>query len=346
MRLVEVIFWISLGLISYVYIGYPCLLVLWRMVRQQGIRKSEWEPSVTIIIAAWNERSRLRQKIDNCLQLDYPRDKLQVVVSLDGPTDGSEEIVRGYADAGIEMVHTLRHNGKAAALNAATEVARGDVLVFSDARQALDPSAIRELVSNFSDDSVGVVSGELILVGDDGSDDIGSNLYWTYEKQIRALESQIHSILGATGALYAIRRELHAPIPELTILDDVAIPMRAVLRGKRAIFEPGARVYDRPYGADQEYRRKVRTLMGNYQLIALMPEILSPLRNPVFVQFISHKVGRLLVPYFLVSLLASNVLLRDGLYGFTLLIQCLFYLAAFGGSRLARRSRVQAVEVG
>jgi cellulose synthase/poly-beta-1,6-N-acetylglucosamine synthase-like glycosyltransferase len=336
----EAIYWVSLGVVLYVYVGYPCLLLLWRAVRRSTVEKSDWEPTVTIIIAAWNERARIGRKLTNCLELDYSKEKLQIVVSLDGPSDGTEEVVRRFENDGVEMLHSRKHLGKAAALNAGVERASGEVLVFADARQMLDRAAIRELVSSLGDESVGAVSGELVFSEEDGSDGVGSNLYWRYEKRIRALESEIHSILGATGALYAIRRELFEPVPESLILDDVAIPLRTVLRGRRAIFDPGAKVFDRPQGTGREYARKVRTLLGNYQLLTYMPEVLSPSRNPVFIQFVSHKIGRLLVPYFLLMLFAANLFLRDGFYLVTLGAQCLLYLAALAGSRFAEQNAI------
>ena len=177
-------------------------------------------------------------------------------------------------------------------------------------------SAIRELAGNFADDTVGAATGELLLLDrsqGEAKSDVG--IYWRYEKAIRSLETEIHSVLGATGAIYAIRRELYRDIPEDTLLDDVLIPMRIVLGGKRAVFDTAAKAYDEVACCPQaEYGRKVRTLAGNYQLLTQMPHLLIPGVNPVFFQFISHKAGRLLVPYALVALFASNLFLLHGFY--------------------------------
>jgi cellulose synthase/poly-beta-1,6-N-acetylglucosamine synthase-like glycosyltransferase len=231
------------------------------------------------------------------------------------------------------------HRGKAAALNAAVAEARGEIVVFADARQRLDRSAVRELVANFSDPSVGAATGELILcdeTGKEASDGVG--LYWKYEKKIRSMESRIHSLCGATGAIHAIRREMFEPLPEDTILDDMLIPMRILVSGKRVVLDPAARAYDRVAAVQQvEYSRKVRTLTGNYQLMALMPELLLPWRNPVFFQFISHKVGRLLMPYCLVALLLSNFFLLHGVYRISLLLQTAWYLSALVGFAIAHK---------
>ncbi len=302
------------------------------------VRKAPWEPTVSIVIAAHDERDKIEKKILNCLDLDYPKEKLQVVVALDAPTDGTEDIVWKYAGRLIDMVYYSPHRGKAQALNSAVAAAEGEILVFADARQRLDAAAVRELVANFHDPSVGAVSGELVLLDENGNEAAdGVGLYWRYEKLLRAMESDIHSMLGATGALYAIRRELFRRLPVETILDDVAIPMRAVLAGKRVVFEPGARAYDAVAASvDVEYGRKVRTLMGNFQLMAQMPELLDAGRNPVLWQFLSHKVGRLFVPYFLAVLFVSNILLvKEMPFLVFFALQAAFYSLAWFGSLVA-----------
>jgi len=343
----ETIFWVSLAFISYVYFGYPLLLRLWSWTFPRRVNKGKYEPSVSLIIAAHNERETIARKLVNCLELEYPREKLQILVSLDGPSDGTENIVWRYAARGIDVVYCSDHKGKAAAINRAVEEAGGEVLVFADARQRLDVLAIRELVANFRDPAIGVVSGALILQDDRGresSDGVG--IYWRYEKWLRSQESRIHSILGATGAIYAIRRALFQPIPEGTILDDVAIPMQAVLCGWRSVYDPAARAYDRvSESAEEEYQRKVRTLTGNYQLIAGMPRLLVPWRNPVFLQFVSHKVGRLLVPYFLISLFISNIFLLHGFYAAVFSVQAVWYVLAFAGAPAPKPAVERSYEV-
>jgi biofilm PGA synthesis N-glycosyltransferase PgaC len=271
------------------------------------------------------------------MALDYPAARMQIILSLDGPTDDTELVARKYEfeTARMQVLLLRHHGGKADALNQAVAQTSGKILVFADARQLLDRAAVRELMSNFEDPTVGAVTGELMLLDESGKesgDAVG--LYWRYEKKLRSMESDIHSTLGATGALYAIRRELYTPIPTHTILDDVAIPMNAVLGGKRVVFDRTARAYD--YVASSpatEYARKIRTLAGNFQLLKQMPELMAPWRNPVFIQFASHKVGRLLVPYFLGILFTSNFFLKGTAYGGILALQCIWYfLACTGGS--------------
>ena len=341
---VEAVFWTSLLVAAYVYVGYPMLLSAWSRLAPRPVRRSGWEPTVSVVIAAHNERGTICRKLENCLALDYPAEKLQIVVSLDGPTDGTDRLVRERAatiDAvRVEVVGSTRHQGKAAALNRALEAATGEIVVFCDARQEVAAAALRELVASFSDPAVGAVTGELVLVADDGTESAdGVGLYWRYEKALRSMESRIHSTVGATGALYAIRRSLFVPLPESTILDDVMVPLRVVLGGKRIVWEPRARVYDRVCPPEFEFQRKVRTLAGNFQLVTLMPEVLRPWRNPVFVQFLSHKVGRLVVPYCLVLLFASNLLLREGVYLVFLVGQCSWYLLAGAGALADRAAR-------
>jgi len=341
-------FYVSIVFVLYVYLGYPVLLWLWRRVACRAVKKIKSEPSVSIILAAYNESACIEGKILNLMALDYPRHKLEIILSLDRPTDDTESVARKYETDRIRVLLSKRHAGKAEALNLAVAEATGEILVFADARQLLDRSAVRELVANFADRSVGVVTGELILLdrfGKEAGDAVG--LYWRYEKQLRSMESDIHSTMGATGAVYAIRRELYQPIPSHTILDDIAIPMNAVLNGRRIVFDRAARAYDSATTSmSTEFSRKVRTLTGNFQLLNQMPNLLIPWRNPVFLQFVSHKVGRLFVPYFLVLLFASNLFLEGAAYRGLLFLQCAWYLLAFTGAIFTKRqASVQTVTI-
>jgi cellulose synthase/poly-beta-1,6-N-acetylglucosamine synthase-like glycosyltransferase len=335
----EAIFWMALACTAYVYAGYPLLLLAWQWWERQPVRKRYHEPSVSLVIAMHNERNHVQPKMENCFELDYPPGKLQVIVSLDAPTDDTEALVREYADKGVEVVCSSVHLGKAEALNSGVAIATGEIVLFADSRQMFDKKAIRELVANFADASVGAASGELVLLDEQGketSDAAGA--YWRYEKGLRGMESVIHSVPGATGAIYAIRRELFTPLLMGTILDDVVIPMRIVLAGKRVVFDPAARAYEvASRNASSEYERKIRTLAGNYQLIVQMPALLAPWRNRIFVQFVSHKLGRLLVPYCLVALFISNLFLLHGLYLIFLVGQILWYAMACAGWLVSTR---------
>ncbi len=336
--LMEALFWFSFLFICYVYFGYPSLLALARRVISRPVQKKYWEPPVSIVIAAYNERERLEKKLQNCLSLDYPKEKLQIIVSLDGSTDGSEFLLRTFVSQGVTVVRSRSHRGKPAALNTALRHATGEIVVFADVRQTFDRAVIRELTANFADDRVGAVSGELIL-RDESEAEAGTDvgIYWRYEKTIRALESEIHSVPGATGAIYAIRRALYQKLPENTLIDDVLIPMRIVLAGKRAVFDSAAKAYDTVACCpNAEFTRKVRTLAGNYQLLTQVPELLVPWRNPIFLQFLSHKIGRLLVPYALLTLFISNLFMIRGFYALTFFLQVFWYGFASIGYVLAR----------
>jgi len=372
----ELVFWVSVLGVGYVYVGYPALLAVWAAVRPLAIRtvpdRFVEPPPVSIVMAARDEAARLPARIDNLRALDYPADRLEVIIVSDGSSDGTLDVLSRHAD----LVQTLAAPaiGKAAALNLAIAQASGDVLVFADARQMFAPDALRALVAPLADPAVGGVTGELILdceatavagrrtgerrrpapVGSHAaarepqrrrgvdrrgrhtsSIGEGVGLYWRYEKQLRRLESLVGSTLGATGAIYALRRSLYRPLPSDTILDDVLTPMRAVLAGYRVVFNERAVAFDRTApDARAERRRKVRTLAGNFQVLWQEPRLLLPVVNPVWLQYVSHKVGRLLVPYALFALFAANLAIAPGrvFYSLTLAAQCVVYLlAAYGG---------------
>jgi cellulose synthase/poly-beta-1,6-N-acetylglucosamine synthase-like glycosyltransferase len=336
----ETVFWTSVLIVAYVYLGYPVLLAAWsaaagRPVRKERPPRAEW-PTVSVVVAVHNEAHRLPARLRNLLAQDYPH-PLDIVVVSDGSTDEPARAIAPFAGR-VRLIERPR-GGKPAALNAGVEAARGDVLVFADARQRFAPEAIAELVANLRDPAIGGVTGELVLDGDGG--DAGSSmaegvgLYWKYETWLRRHESHVASTLGATGAIYAVRRPLWRPLPEATLLDDVLAPMRIVLAGHRVVFDPRARAFDRvsPNGA-AEARRKTRTLAGNYQILALEPRLLNPFVNPVWFQYVSHKLGRLLVPWALVAALVASAALAGGswFYLLALILQLGFYsLAALGG---------------
>src|SRR4051812_18319751 len=330
---------------------------------------------VSIVVAARNEAARLPARIDNLLSLDYPADRRQIIVVSDGSTDGTLLALEKYRDV-VDVV-SVPAGGKALALNAGVAVARHEILVYADARQVFAPDALRELVAPFADPQVGAVTGELLLDaespcrrsgrdrrsaerragirapvaerrGDDRRRTIrstiadGIGLYWKYEKELRRLESAIGSTLGATGAIYAMRRSLFRPLPADTILDDVLTPMRVVLAGYRVVFTDRARAYDRAaIDADTEARRKIRTLAGNYQILALEPRLLVPAVNPVWLQYVSHKIGRLLVPYAVLAIFVASIVLSGThlIYALVLAAQVAFYLLAAIGAVLEFTAR-------
>ena len=267
-------------------------------------------PSVSIVLAVHNGAALLRSKIEHLLSLDYPNIEEIIVVS-DGSTDGTAELLASLQFPRLIPVVLEDHGGKAVAVNAGMKKASGEVILFVDLRQKIAPGAIRQLLSNFADPNVGCVGGELILreAARDGVSSAVSGLYWRYEKWIRNCESRFASTVGLSGCFFAIRRELAEPLPEGIILDDMFQPLSAVRKGYRTVHDPRAQVFDDlPEKINVEFQRKVRTLAGNFQLFQLAPWTLSP-RNPVFFQLLSHKVMRLAVPYLLILLLASTLVL-------------------------------------
>ncbi len=348
--MMEILFWTSLALVFYVYLGYPLLLVAWsraipvRRTDASEDPESHAQVPVSIVLAVRNEAPRLQARVANLLRQDYDG-PIEIIVVSDGSTDDPRRVLAD-APATVRLIE-IAAAGKAAALNAGAAAARHDILVFADARQTFAPDALRYLVAPFVDARVGGVTGELLLDAEkrgpddpDGTVAEGVGLYWRYEKSLRRMESSIGSTLGATGAIYALRRSLWRPLPEETLLDDVLAPMRAVLSGHAVVFEDRAKAFDRASrDAATESRRKVRTLAGNVQILWLEPRLLIPVVNPVWWQYISHKVGRLLVPYALMATFIASVALSDEhwFYELALMGQLAFYALAVWGALLADR---------
>ncbi len=304
--------WASVALLVYTYFGYPALVGLWARLAPHPVATSpDYLPRVAIIVVARNEVQRIHAKIETCLAQDYPPERLRLLIASDGSTDGMDQVVQACVEPRVSLLAFPAPRGKASCLNDAIALCGEDVIVLTDVRQRLSPKAVRYLVGNLADPQVGAVSGELVFVSDDPTPFAsGVGAYWRYEKFIRRSQAAIHSSPGVTGALYALRKSCFRPIATSTILDDVAIPMQAAMQGKRIVFESRAIAYDAPSTqARQERRRKVRTLAGNFQLLKLYPQFLLPWRNPIIVQFVSHKVLRLVAPWAMIVALGCSVLL-------------------------------------
>ena len=322
------IYWGSASLVSYTYFGYPAALYALSRLRPKKVEQRAIEPTVSVVLAAYNEVDKIGRKLDNLLALDYPLEKLQIVVVSDGSNDGTDEVVKQYAAEhdNIVLARNETPAGKAVGINVGVAHASGEILLFCDARQPIDRAALRSLVSWFADDQIGAVSGALHM-----NSEKGPGVYWKYEKMIRNAESRVDSVVGATGALYAIRRALFRELPPGTLLDDVYTPMQIAMQGYRVTFDNEARVYDEEASVKGEFSRKARTLAGNFQLMKLLPELLNPIRNRLFPQLFSHKVLRLFCPYALVALYGANVYLVATLapgwplYAVTLAGQTLVY---------------------
>ena len=338
------LFWCCLALIGYAYLGYVILLQLYVKMRRLPVIRGPIQPSVSIIIAARNEERNLGLKLANLERLEYPPEQMEVVIVSDGSTDGTAELIRSAPQVVAIIFESSR--GKASALNAAVREATGELLVFLDARQMVEPNAVAELAACFADPTVGAVSGELLLEGGaGGSENSALGIYWKLEKSIRKLEAASGSVVGVTGAIYAMRRELYVEIPPMTILDDVYVPMQVARQGKRVVFEPAAIARDRIFAEKgKEFSRKVRTLTGNYQLLRLSPWLLST-SNPLLFRFISHKLARLLVPFLLVLMLIAAYLVKTPFYRTVFWLQVAFYFCAALGSLMPPVRRFKPVAI-
>jgi len=330
--------------VFYAYAGYPVLLwILARFKARPVMDCSEPDelPAVTVLVAAHNEEDNIAKRIENLLASDYPEDKLEIVVVCDGCSDRTVPMAQSYRDV---KVLDLPRRGKASAINEGVCHASGEVIVFADARQRFAPDAIRRLVSILVCSGAGAVGGELVLIDREGAPR-AMGAYWAYEKLLRRLEAYVDSPLQCSGAIYAIRREHFVPMPEGLVLDDMWVPLHVMRRGYLILFDPLAKAFDTVTDTyDREFRRKVRTLAGNYQLMFAAPWLLVPWRNRLWWQFVSHKVCRLLVPYVLVAIYAASWALFHQPYGAALVVaQSAYYLlgaVSWFVPSLARRFRV------
>lgn len=325
MSLAAGIFLLSALLLLYSMLGYP-LVLAWLAKHRRPVL-ARFEPrTVSVLLAVRNGEKWLRRKLDSILALHYPRELLQILVISDGSTDGTAGIAQEYQSQGVQLL-TVPAGGKCQALNEGMRHATGEILFFTDVRQTLDPDSLKHLVACFADPSVGVASGELLILDDSGKEDSGVGLYWRYEKWIRKNLSNLDSLFGATGSIYAMRRELACPLPPDCLLDDVYLPLKAFFLGYRLILEEKARAYDVSSSLDVEFRRKVRTLAGVYQVIGAYPALLTP-RNRLLFHFLSHKFARLLLPFAVLAMGLSSLALPQQWRTPALWTQGVFYSLA------------------
>ena len=344
------LFWAAAAALAYTYVGYPALVWAVSRLRPRAVRRGELEPTVTVIITAYNEERDLAAKLDNTLALDYPADKLEVLVASDCSADRTDEIARSYAARGVRLHRQAERLGKTAAQNAAVELARGDVLLFSDATTLYRPDVLRAMAPNFADPSVGCVAGKLIYVDPAStSTGTGAKSYWGYETFLKTHESRACSLIGASGCLYAVRRSAYVPLYH-EACSDFIIATKMVEQGLRAVYEPAAVCTEETNRqAAKEFRMRVRVIAQTYTDLWRHRALLNPLRGGFYsIELLSHKVMRYLVPVFLVlTLVSSLALARAGwLYALAALAQVAFYAAAGLGWLLGRagvRSRPLAL---
>ncbi|MEA1927262.1 MAG: glycosyltransferase family 2 protein [Candidatus Auribacterota bacterium] len=336
------LFIIFSAFILYTYLGYPLILLLLGITRKAIPPPAPGTelPSLSLLIPVYNEETVIVKKLDNALALDYPRKKLEIVVASDGSTDRTVELVRSYIDQGVCLLEYPENRGKMSVINRAIPELTGELIVFTDASAIFLKDALRFLISGFEDQLVGAVSGALVLKEEEeAGGELSVDLYWRLEKFVRERESRWYSSVGATGAIYALRRKLFRPLPEDTILDDMMIPLGPVQQGYRIRFDSRARALEEGYtDLKLEFNRKVRTLVGNYQVFFRAFWSLIPGKSRVAFQMISHKLFRLLVPFALAGVLISCLLGPTALLP-VLFLQIIFYIFAGYGLFLTIRDR-------
>jgi cellulose synthase/poly-beta-1,6-N-acetylglucosamine synthase-like glycosyltransferase len=303
----EAVFWVAVFLIAYPILGYPAILMVLGRLWPRPVRRAPQWPTVTVLIPAYNEASSISSTLENKLALDYPREKLQILVVSDGSSDGTDEIVRGFASRGVELLRQEPRRGKAAGVNLAVRQARGEVLVFSDANSSFAPDAVRLLVESFADPLVGYVTGRLSFAGAEAGVAGVVGAYMAYENTLRVLETRFDSVIGVNGGIDALRRSLYVEVPEAQLTDFV-LPLHCIEAGFRVVYEERAASVERANTtAETEFRMRVRVALRGLHALSYMRSLLDPRRHPraAFCLW-SHKVLRYAAPTLLpVALVAA-----------------------------------------
>jgi cellulose synthase/poly-beta-1,6-N-acetylglucosamine synthase-like glycosyltransferase len=335
------VFVVCVAAIVYVIGGYPLFLAWLARRNARPILKDAVVRDISIVIAAYNGEQFVDQKIKSILGLNYPREHMQIIFVSDGSTDRTDEIARSYANEGVEF-YRIEKSGKAGAVNCGIAHATGEILVLNDVRQTLDPDSVRNVVACFADAEVGAVSGKLHIRSGKSSEEADTGLYWKYEVFIRKQMSRIDSTFGTSGHFYALRRSLAVPIPQDTLLDDVYLPLSAFFRGYRLVLEESAKTFDYPTNLSSEFKRKVRTQAGLYQILREYPQLLSS-SNRMRIHFLSAKFARLLLPFLLILIFLSSFGLPYPLAGIALAAQVIFYGVAFFDRWIPEDSAIKSV---
>lgn len=342
-EITQIIFWLSLTSLIYTYIGYPIFVYAVSFLRPLKVKKSDFLPNITVIITAYNEERDIRAKLENTLQIDYPKDKLEILAASDCSNDKTDEIVKEFAGEGVKLHRQTERLGKTMAQNAAVEKASGEIILFSDATTMYEKDVLQAMLPNFADKSVGCVAGKLIYV-DDSSSNVGKGAksYWNYETFIKTSESRACSLIGASGCLYAVRKSLYQPM-YAEACSDFLICTIVYQQGFRSVFEPNAVCTEETNRqTDKEMQMRVRVISQTFTDLWRNRQVLNPFKNGFFaVQVISHKVFRYAVPLFLLFLLLSSAILAFSSIFFALIfaVQFIFYAAALIGWLLEGREK-------
>ncbi len=339
--ILAVVWWALAALVAYTYVGYPALLGILARIRPKPLLRAATQPSVSLIIAAHDEESCIRQKLENSLALDYPRDKMEILVASDASTDRTNEIVAEFAEQGVRLNAVSERRGKSYAQNRTVEMATGEVLVFSDANSMYEPDAVAKLVRNLADESVGYVSGELRYHKPRSAIGAGEGVYWRYETWIKRKESETGNIINGNGAIYAVPRRYFVPVPDHTGAD-LWLPLTQIRKGLRTVHEPEAVAYEETaLTAADEYGRKHRSVARVLHALTEHASVLNPFRYGLTsVKLLSHRYLRYVVPYPIAALLLVNLfLLSSAFFRITLALQLAFYAAALVGAWLQKKGK-------
>lgn len=340
-----ILFWVSVALILYSYVGYMLLTALISLFVRKKIKASQIEPFVSLLITAYNEEKDIGTKLGNSLGIDYPKDKYEIVVASDGSTDSTDEIVRSYEnnEAGVRVVlHRVEGRlGKTAAQNSAVNVCRGEIIVFSDAASMYDRGAIRAIVRNYNDPTVGAVSGMYKYINKEGSPvGFATIMFWTLENFIKSRQSRIKTITGCCGCIYSIRKDLYTPLPP-AIISDLVEPLTILQKGYRIVFEPAALAFEETTEkTKEEFNMRIRVIVRGMNGMLFVRKLFNPFRYPfVSMQLISHKVMRWLVPILSIVVFVSNCLLaaKSQFFSILLIVQLIFYALAIIGYCLEKK---------
>ena len=343
------LFWISIGLVIHTYFIYA--LILYLSTRILGSRRAadsqaeclehseNYLPTVSMVIAAYNEEKVIGEKLENCMTINYPKDKFGIIVGSDGSSDGTNEIVKSYETSCVKLINYTDRRGKTSVLNRTIPQASGEIVVLSDANSMYEPDAVKKLIRHFADERIGIVCGKLVLLTKD-TKQAEEGYYWKYECMLKSMESRLGALLGANGGIYAIRKELFESIPDNTIIDDFVIAMKVKERGFDVIFDEEAIAYEEAaHDVRAEFARRVRIGAGCFQAIPITRRLLNPMRGFVAFAYWSHKIVRWNVPFLLAIAFVSNImLLGNPFYLFLFAPQLLFYTAALMGHVLRRRN--------
>ena len=343
---------ISFSFLAYIFIGYPAIIFCLSKLFGKSVEKNILLPNVTLVIPAFNEESVIKEKIINTLNLNYPKENLQIIVCDDFSNDQTKEIISSFAQEGVILSESTSRVGKIGGLNRALLLATGEIFVISDADTLANPNTLQELVVNFSDKEVGCVIAQTRMLTADNKSNESGGLYWKYESLIRQSESHLHSTVAATGHFMGIRTSILRPIPQDIILDDFYLATETMKQGLRVISEPKATIWERPTTSmKDEVNRRRRMTAGRYQILFMWKKYLSKLPLLLKLQVISHKFLRLAIPHFMILALISNILLyivfrsstpqtaiiAQQVTIFTLFIQMLFYFMAITGWYLSKK---------